>query len=335
MAIAIRHEWLSQVQEDIIEPNRRIVDPHHHFFAETQHFPHYDLQDLWADTGTHNVEQTVYLQCWEGYRQDGPEELRVVGETEWVDTIAQQASQHPQAAQIGAIIGTTELRLGSAVRPVLEAHQTASKLFRGIRQPAAWDSSNEIASMPGVNDANLYDDPKFREGFAVLDDMKFSYDAYQYYHQTPSLTALARAFPNVDIVLNHLGTPLGLGPYAGKQEDIYSHWARDLKELATCPNVSVKLGGLATHRTGFGFETQALPPSSDELVSKQARYYHFAIETFGPSRCMFESNFPVDKLALSYPILWNAFKKLAADYTKAEKDELFRGTATRVYQLAS
>ena len=332
--LKIRHEWLGKVQEEIIDPDRRIVDPHHHFFAETPDFPHYDLQDLWSDTGTHSVEQTVYLQCWEGYRKDGPEEFRVVGETEWVDEIARQRSEQPKASRIGAMIGTAELRMGGAVRHVLEAHQQVSSLFRGIRQPAAWDRNDDIVSMPGVNDANLYGDPKFREGFAVLGDMKLCYDAYQYHTQTPSLTALARTFPSVDIVLNHLGTPLGIGPYAGKESEIYSRWATDLKELATCPNVFVKLGGLAMPWNGFGFETHALPPSSDELVSKQSRYYQQAIQTFGPSRCMFESNFPVDKLALSYPILWNFFKKLVKDYTEEEKDNMFRGTATRFYQLA-
>ena len=333
--LEIRHQWLDRVQEEIIDPSRRIVDPHHHFFAETLDFPHYNLEDLWTDTGTHNVEQTVYLQCWEGYRKEGPEELRVVGETEWVDAIATQAKQRAQAAQIGAIVGTAELRTGAAVRPVLEAHQQASSLFRGIRQPAAWDNSEILPSMPGINDATLYNEPKFRDGFAVLADMKLSYDAYQYHHQTPSLTELARAFPNVDIVLNHLGTPLGMGPYGGREEEIYDQWKSDLKVLSTCPNVFVKLGGLAMPWNGFGFETNSQPPGSDELVTKQGRYYHYAIETFGPSRCMFESNFPVDKLSLSYPILWNFFKKLARDYTENEKDEMFRGTATRFYQLAS
>ena len=75
------------------------------------------------------------------------------------------------------------------------------------------------------------------------------------------------------------------------------------------------------------------PPGSDELLEVQGRYYQHAIETFGPDRCMFESNFPVDKLALSYRVLWNFFKKLAAAYAEPEKDDLFRGTASRVYRL--
>ena len=335
MPIEVREDWLAQVTEEILEPARRIVDPHHHFFAVNPEFPPYDLDKLWVDTATHHVEQTVYLQCWEGYRAIGPEELKPVGETEWVDGIAARARQQPQAAQIGAIIGTADLRLGARVRDVLDAHCAASTLFRGIRQIAAWDTSDTVQTMDGLADANLYGDRDFRAGFAVMVDMGLSFDAYHYHHQTPSLTALARAFPGAQIVLDHLGTPLGVGPYAGRQEEIFAQWARDLAELATCPNVSLKLGGLAMPWNGFGFENGVRPPSSDELVAKQARYYRYAIEQFGPQRCMFESNFPVDKCAVSYAVLWNAFKKIAAAYSETEKDHLFRGTATRFYRLPS
>lgn len=333
MPLEVREDWLAQVQEDILEPERRIVDAHHHFFVAGGAFPFYDLDTLWADTATHNVEQTVYMQCWEGYRQDGPEELACVGETEWVDAIAETARQRPDAAQIRGIISTAELRLGAGVRAVLEAHQEASKLFRGIRLAAAWDASDDLISMPGVDDAHLYRDAKFIEGFAVLADMGLVFDAYHYYHQTPELTELARAFPEVEFVLDHFGTPLGVGPYANRRDEIYAQWARDVTEIASCPNVSMKLGGLVMPWNGFGFDDDDRPPTSDELVAQQASYYHHSIEQFGPERCMFQSNFPVDKCALSYAVLWNAFKKIAAGYTEAEKDLLFRGTATRVYQL--
>lgn len=334
MPIVARPEWLALVREEVIEPQRRIVDPHHHFFAVNPEFPHYDLDKLHADTDTHHVEQTVYLQCWEGYRTDGPEHLRVVGETEWVHEIALQARQRPGKAQIGAIMATADLRTGGAVREVLEAHRAASPLFRGIRQIAAWDRYDGILSMEGLVDGNLYGQRAFREGFQVLAEMGLAFDAYHYYHQTPFLADLARAFPSVPIVLDHLGTPLGVGPYAGRSEEIFGVWQAGLRELARCPNVTIKLGGLAMPWNGFGFELGALPPSSDEIVARQARYYHFAIETFGPARCMFESNFPVDKCAMSYEVLWNAFKKMAAAYSETEKDQMFRGTASRVYGLS-
>jgi L-fuconolactonase len=335
MPLEVREQWLEQVREEIIEPTKRIVDPHHHFFEPGGDFPFYDLDSLWSDTETHKVEQTVFLQCWEGYRPDGPVEMMPVGETEWVDKIANRARARVGAAQIGAIIGTAELRLGQDVRTVLEAHKAASPLFRGIRLAAAWDASEEIMSMPGLEGTDLYDDPAFREGFSVLAEMEMSFDAYQYHTQTKSLTRLARDFPNVNIVNDHLGTPLGIGPYAGKGEAVFEEWKRDLATQAECPNVFMKLGGLAMPWNGFGFENAAQPPSSDDIVAHQSRYYHTAIELFGPERCMFESNFPVDKCALSYTVLWNAFKKMAARYTDSEQDNLFRGTASRFYKLDS
>ena len=132
-------------------------------------------------------------------------------------------------------------------------------------------------------------------------------------------------------MLNHLATPLAVGPYAGRTEVIYTDWQRGVAEVAACPNVVMKLGGLMMPWTGFGFELRAKPPTSDELVAAQGRHYHEAIALFGASRCMFESNFPVDKTGVSYDVLWNAFKKIAARYTEAEQDAMFYGTAARVY----
>lgn len=333
MAIEVRQAWLDQVREEIIEPERRIVDPHHHFFVQNPEFPHYELPDLWADTDTHRVEKTVYLQCWEGYRSSGPEDLLVVGETEWVDGIAAEARKQPGKAQIAAIMATAELRLGAHVKAVLDAHRAASRLFVGIRQIAAWDASDTLMSMPGLTDGNLYGQDEFRAGFKVLADLDLVFDAYHYHHQTPHLTALARAFPSVTIVLDHLGTPLGIGPYAGRGAEIRGQWERDLAELARCPNVNIKLGGLAMPWCGYGWETAPRPPSSDEFVAAQGDWYHYAIGCFGAERCMFESNFPVDKCAVSYPVLWNAFKKIAARYSEAERAAMFHGTASRVYRL--
>lgn len=329
--IEVREPWLAQVREDIVEPTRRIIDPHHHFFATTHEFPHYDLDKLRADTATHHVEQTVYLQCWEGYRQDGPEALMPVGETEWVDAIARRARETPGATQIGAMVGTAELRAGARVREVLEAHVAASPLFRGIRQIAAWEPSGAFFAPPGIDDADLYADASFRAGFKVLVEMGLVFDAYHYHTQTPQLTALARAFPDARINLNHLGTPLGTGPYAGRRAEIFAQWATDLAELATCPNVTIKLGGLAMPWCGFDFELAPSPPGSDEFARRTGDYFHRAIDCFGPERCMFESNFPVDKCGVSYAVLWNAFKKIAARYGESEKDAMFYRTAARFY----
>ena len=333
MPLEVREQWLAQVEEDIIDPAQKIIDPHHHFFAPGGAFPAYDLNDLWRDTTTHGVQKTVFMQCWEGYRANGPEWLRCVGETEWVNAIADAAKSEPDNAQIGAIISTADLRAGPAVREVLDAHVQASALFRGIRQAAAWDPDENILDMPGVENAQLYDDKNFRAGFAVLDDMGLVFDAYNYHHQIPSLTRLATDYPNVTIILDHLGTPLGVSSYAGRMDEIYATWTNDISELASCPNVRMKLGGLAMPWNGFGYDDHERPPTSDEIVNQQAKYYHFAIQQFGAERCMFESNFPVDKCALSYTVLWNAFKKMAADYSTAERNALFYDTAAEVYKI--
>jgi predicted TIM-barrel fold metal-dependent hydrolase len=332
----IREAWLAQVEEVILEPERPIVDPHHHFFDEVVGFPPYDLDDLWRDTRGHNVVQTVFLQCGEHYRKNGPEHLAPVGETEWVHEIAARAELAPPgSARIGGIVGTVDLCLGERVQEVLEAHLDASPLFRGIRDTAAWAEGEGIHQGAIIGHDGMYADATVREGFARLAPLGLSFDAYNYHTQIAGLTDLARAFPDTTIVLDHLGTPLGIGPFAGKREEIFAQWQGDMSELATCPNVHVKLGGLAMPWNGFGFDEAERPPTSDDLVAAQARYYHHAIDAFGPERCMFESNFPVDKLSLSYDVLWNGFKKIAAGYSESEKDSLFRGTAARVYRLAS
>jgi predicted TIM-barrel fold metal-dependent hydrolase len=334
MGFELRPEWLGLVQEEILEPDRPIVDPHHHFFTETKLFPNYRIEDLWADTATHNVENTVFVQCEEHHFKDGPEELRPVGETVWVDGLAAEMAKGPAgAARVRAIVGTANMCLGAKVRDVLEAHCQASELFRGIRDTAAWTESDAVHQAARTGNAEMYADAAFREGFAELGELGLSFDAYHYHTQNRYLTDLARAFPDVVIVLDHLGTPLGVGPFAGKRDEIFQQWSKDLAELATCPNVNIKLGGMLMPWNGFGYETAERPPSSDEFVALQGRYYQRAIECFGPDRCMFESNFPVDKLSISYPVLWNAFKKIAAGYSEDEKDQMFRRTASRVYRI--
>jgi predicted TIM-barrel fold metal-dependent hydrolase len=321
------------VTEEIIDPTRRIIDPHFHFFVASHDFPHYELADLRADTAGHHVQNAVYLQCWESHLDEGPEHLRPVGETAWVDSIAAEARKTPDAVQIGAMIGTCDLRLGRSVREVLDAHRAASPLFRGIRQIAAWDADPNLPGFHSVTSPDLYRDAAFREGFAVLSEMGLVFDTYQYHTQLPYLTELSRAFPETTFVLDHLATPVAVGPYGGRTEVIYADWKRDLAEVAACPNVVMKLGGLMMPCTGFGFELRAKPPTSDEMVAAQGRHYHDAIALFGPTRCMFESNFPVDKCGVSYDVLWNAFKKIAARYTNAEQDAMFYGTAARVYGI--
>ena len=336
-----RGKWLAQVVEDILEPERAIVDPHHHLWKQGE-WGRYLLDDLWADTGSgHRVEGTVFVECRAEYLKEGAEGIRPVGETEFVTQVVAQAEQGSQgAARIRGIVGFADLTLGADVEKVLQAHLKAGGgLFRGIRHAASWDAGldadTELKYGSADNPPHLYLEPKFREGFARLGRLGLSFDACNFHPQIPEVTDLAVAFPDTTIVLDHLGVPLGIGPYAGHRDEVFEGWKRDIEDLGRCPNVVVKLGGLAMTLNGFGWHERERPATSDEIVEVHRPYYLHAIEKFGPDRCMFESNFPVDKLSVSYHVLWNAFKKVAAEFSEGEKEVLFRGTAVRVYRLES
>jgi predicted TIM-barrel fold metal-dependent hydrolase len=325
-------EWLAQVSESIIDPERPIVDPHHHLWDWRQGF-RYVLEDLWADTGSgHNVVKTVFVECRASYRTDGPEHLKPVGETVFVETIASE-SRSGEGAEIAAIVARADLQ-NPLLDEVLDAHEEAGKgLFRGIRHSGARDPHTEVLSIPGAGPEGLYASDEFRQGMARLGERGYTYDTWHYHHQNPDFRDLAAAVPGTTMILDHFGTPLGVGPYADQREEIFARWRDDIAAIAECPNVVAKLGGLAMPDNGFGWNTRALPPSSDEFVEAQARYYHHTIECFGADRCMFESNFPVDRLSLSYHVLWNGLKKIAAKYSQEDQAALFCGTASRVYKL--
>ncbi len=325
-------DWLNQVREDVIDPGREIVDPHHHLWPK----PHlvYDLEELWSDTGDgHNVVQTVFMECGAAYRTDGPEHLFPVGETEFVTAAALRAAQEPDRAQIAGIVAHADLRRDD-LDEILDAHEIAARgLFRGIRHSGSRDESGAPLSIPGRAPKGLFEDPGFRHGVARLGERGLTYDTWIYHHQLPDYAALARAVPGTVMILDHFGTPLGVGPYEGRREEIFARWKDDIAEVAACSNVHAKLGGLAMPDNGFGWNTRDIPPTSDEFVTTQAPWYHHAIKVFGPERCMFESNFPVDRLSLSYRTLWNGLKKIAKHYPEAAQTAMLSGTARKVYKL--
>ncbi len=326
-------EWLAQVTEDIIEPDRRIIDPHHHLWHRFG--MDYLVEDLWGDTQSgHNVEKTVFVECGAEYREDGPEHLRVLGETEFVVEQAKASREDESKATIAGIVGRADLTMGADVKEVLEAHlQLGEGLFRGIRHAGARDPHPEVLRIPGRAIEGLYLRDDFREGMKVLGDMGLTYDTWHYHHQNQDFASLARAVPGTTMILDHFGTPLGVGPYADKREEIFEQWKQDIAEIAACENVIAKLGGLAMPDNGFGWDHRDTPPTSDEFVEAQSRYYLHAIECFGPERCMFESNFPVDKWSLSYHVLYNGLKKIVKDFPEDDKYHMFYGTAARVYRL--
>ena len=328
--------WHSLVEEEIVEPERPIVDPHHHLWHDRGIMPQYLLEDLWADTDSgHRIEKTVFLECRAEYRSAGPEHLRPLGETEFVaEQAAQSRKGGPGVAEIAAIVSHADLQLGDSVEEVLAGHEEAGRgLFRGIRHAGARDRDPGALMIPGAAPEGLYQDAEFQRGLKRLGELGYSYDAWHYHHQNPAFAGLARAVPDTKMVLDHFGTPLGVGRFAGRRAEIFEQWKKDVAELAECPNVVAKLGGLAMPDNGFGWMGRELPPGSDEFVEAQAPYYLHMIECFTPERCMFESNFPVDKLSISYHVLWNGLKKIVRDFSEDEKDAMFRGTAIRVYRL--
>jgi predicted TIM-barrel fold metal-dependent hydrolase len=328
--------WLQgQRPEAIIDPGRPIVDAHHHLWHRRGW--RYGLAELAVDTGSgHHVTHTVFIDCMAGYRTDGPPALQPVGETEFAAGVADQAASGafgPTRA-CAAIVSHADLTLGAAVQDVLQAHIVAGRgRFRGIRHVGAWDASEFIHNGHTHPPPGLYADARFREGFAQLAPLGLSFEAWQYHPQLGDVLALARAFPDTTIVLNHVGGPLGVGPYAGRADAVFSDWRRGVADLAACANVCVKLGGLGMPIGPFDFHRRERPPTSRELADAWRPWITNCIEAFGARRCMFESNFPVDQASTGYAVLWNAFKRLAAGAGEDDKTALFSGTATRVYKL--
>jgi len=344
--------------EPILDPDLPIVDAHHHLWFQTaesiaameahdsitaralavtfRRHPRYLFDELLADLESgHNICATVHNDAHAMYRASGPEEMKSVGEVEFVNGVAAMVASGAfgSVKACAAIVGGVNLQLGSRVEDVLHAHiQAGGGRYRGVRTSALYD---EDPSIFGANAGapQLLLDPKFRNGYACLQRLGLSFDALVLEPQLPEVTDLAREFPEVPIVLNHLGCPVGVGRFAGKREERFPTWRENVRTLAQCENVTVKLGGLGTPFGGFKSVGSATPATSQQLAIEWKPYIETCIESFGVNRCMFESNFPIDAAAGSYRAVWNAFKRVCATASKSEKEALFSGTALRVYRL--
>lgn len=331
--------WLAKApREEALEPELPIIDAHHHLWDVRAVDNRYLLQDLLQDIDQgHNICATVYVEGHAMYRSAGPEPMKPVGEVEFANGNAAMAASgiYGNCRVAEAIVSHADLLLGSAVQEVLQAQVAAAGgRLRGIRYATPYDASsliNKFISRP-VPPARL-SDPVFREGFAQLAGLGLSFDAWLYHPQLPDLLALARAFPETPIIIDHAGTLLGVGPYAGHQQEELQRCKDDLRALAACPNVSMKIGGLGMPVFGLGLHERDQPPSSEDLAQAWRPYVEMCIDTFGADRCMFESNFPVDKQSCGYSELWNAFKRLTTTYSASERGALFSGTAARVYRM--
>jgi L-fuconolactonase len=328
--------WISQLNEPPLEPDLPIIDPHHHFWVRPDPEQTYVLDDLVLDIGGHNVRQTVFIECNSMYRDGTDLIMAPIGETEYVQGIAAQSAsgQFGDIRAAAGIVGFADLTLGQEVAQVLEAHIAASpNRFRGIRHQATWDASEDVPNSRINPPESLFLSNKFREGFSQLEKYNLSFEAWLYHTQIGELQDLANHSPGTTIILNHLGGPIGIGPYAEDKTAVFSEWKHAISSLAQCPNVYAKVGGIQMPVNGFGWEKLQSPPTSDELLAINGPWYSHIIEAFGPSRCMFESNFPVDKQSCSYSVLWNQFKKLARDFSESDRDKLFHDTALDVYRL--
>ena len=329
--------WLAQRTEAALEPELPIIDPHHHFWDQPAR-GRYLLPELLADIGGgHNIVSTVFLECRAMYRKDGPREMAALGEVEFVNGIAAMSASgtYGPCRVAEAIIGGGDLSVGARVRELFQAQIAAcGGRLRGMRHGVAWDGSEAVGKFASrVVPPHLVLDARFREGFAQLAPLGMSFESWQYHPQLPDAIDLARSFPGTTIILNHVGGILGVGPYAGHREEIFATWRKHIAELAKCPNVNMKLGGLGMVSVGFDFHERDVPPSSEDLAAAWRPYIETCIEAFGANRCMFESNFPPDKQSCGYTELWNAFKRITANASAAEKTALYSGTAARVYRL--
>lgn len=332
--IPVREDWLSQRQEAVMDPDLPIIDAHHHLWDKPG--SRYLLAELSNDISTgHNVVATVFAEGKEGYRTDGPPELRSLGETAMIATIAEESALVPGGPRVAAgIIGYVDLMLGHAAGPVLDAHVEAGRgRFRGIRYTTAWHGDPQARGSVISQPAGLLYEPAVRQGLVELSRRGLVFDAWMYHTQLNDLVDLAHAMPDLDIVLNHQGGPIGMGPYAGRRDEVFGDWRHAMRRLAGHANIRVKLGGFGMRMSGFDFDERPLPPSSDDLAAAWGPYMRECMEIFSPRRCMFESNFPVDKGTTSYPVLWNAFKKIAGACSRDERLDLFFRTANTTYRL--
>ncbi|MEI5995855.1 amidohydrolase family protein [Paraburkholderia bengalensis] len=332
--LPVRSEWLASGAEAALEPDLPIIDAHHHFYDRPGWT--YLLDEYLADAQSgHNITASVFMQGLTHYRQSGPDALRPVGETEYVTaSTAPMQSGKPQVAK--GIVGYADLRRGAAVRDVLEAHlQAAGGRFRGVRHLVTWDPDQSLVNPLSAVPGGLLLDPDYRAGVAQLGALGLSYDAWLFFPQLPELFDLAKAYPDTPIIINHCGGVVRIASYADHRKEVFGNWSRSMRQLAQLPNVYVKVGGLGMRINGFDFEKGERPPSSMQLAQAWKPWMHTCIEAFGANRCMFESNFPVDKGSYPYSNGWNAFKRLTAQASAQERDALFRGTVSSVYRLGA
>ena len=324
--------WLGKLQEEILEPELSIIDPHHHLWVRNDYT--YLMPELAADLASgHNIVATVYAECHSMYRFDGVKQERSLGETEFVrGQAAMSASgEFGPTRACDVMFGNVDLTLGSAVEKILEQHIEASgNRFRGVRLSSGWHADDKIGNVAAQ--ANLVLDPRVNDAVSVIERRGLSLDCWLYHSQLDEVAQLADAHQDLTIILNHVGTPILGGPYKGKTDEVFAEWKAAVLRLSKRENVLVKLGALPIRMPSYEGD-RTLPPGSEEVAAAWRPWMETCIEAFGPARSMYESNFPVQKRWCSYQVCWNAFKRISAGATPTEKADLFAGTAARAYRI--
>ena len=332
------NDWLAQVSEAALEPELPVIDAHHHLWPTSPipEFAPWGVAEAieYKSYSGHNIVATVHVEAHTNYRQAGQEELRCVGETEFVERAAETAEQMGgrAAGLCAGIVGAGDMLLGAGLDKVLAAHQAASPgRFRGIRFNIANDP-DWVAPKGWELEAGLSERPEFRAAFEKLAARGLSFDTWIMHPQLGEVAELADAFPETTIVISHVGSPMGIGRF--RDGAGFEDWRARLAQCAEHPNIMLKLGGLHLSYTGLGVPAEApRPRTSSEMADAHGPHIVAAIEIMGASRCMFESNFPVDGMQTSGTVLWNAFKQITADIAPVGRRELFSGSAIRAYRL--
>jgi predicted TIM-barrel fold metal-dependent hydrolase len=332
--VTIRPEWLALHAEEAIDPARPIIDAHHHLWE----FPdkRYRSDDLLADLRSgHDIRATVFIECQTHYSRERPPGFAPLGEVEFVLDEIRAAGEAGARTRVGAaIVANADLLLGDAVEPVLAALiEAGESRVKGIRNIGVWHADPSVKASAATPPPHLLLDPRFRQGLSHLAPLGLSFDAWVVHTQIDELCSLAAAFPDTRIALNHVGGPLAIGPYRGHRDEVFTQWRAAIAQLARHPNVSIKLGGFGMALFGFDFHAMPRPPASSLLAQNIRPYVETCVELFGADRCMFESNFPVDKGNFSYGVLWNAFKRVTSGCTDAEKSRLFHDSAAGFYRI--
>jgi predicted TIM-barrel fold metal-dependent hydrolase len=350
----------TQACEPILDPDLPIIDAHHHLWYHPEatagegpapgdnevgpllqnyrRHPRYLFDELLADaTSGHAVRATVYVEVHSMYRRKGPPALRSVGEVEFANGVAAMSASGAfgDVELCAGIVGGADLRLGDVVSDVLEAHIVAGGgRYRGVRAGnTAYDAKLPRLMELMHSAPEILSDASFRDGFARLAPLGLSCDLFLFESQLPEIVGLAQRFPETQIILNHVGMPVGLGCYAGGHAERFPVWRESLRQAARCPNIALKVGGLGNAMCGFPSLGSPDAVGSAELAEQWRPYVETSIEAFGVDRCMFESNFPVDGVTARYPVVWNAFKRIVRSASAAEKAALFFGTAAKIYRL--